>query len=143
MQQPLLRRFWYLSTQPGESPTKPRKVRRVNNAAWKFEGVSLNGALLTGPDVIANLLEIILCFRKHPVDVLADIEGMYMQVAIREADHSALRFLWLDDGLNHQSNIETFAESLAPSARPAAAFSLSTVALPTYSTAFPTFMWQF
>ena len=93
MQHPLLRRFWYLSTQPGESPTKPRKVRRVNNAAWKFEGVSLNGALLTGPDVISNLLEIILRFRKHPVDVLADIEGMYMQVAIREADHSALRFL--------------------------------------------------
>ena len=48
------------------------------------------------------MLEIILRFRKHPVGVLADIEGMFMQVAIREDDQSALRFLWLEDGIIRQ-----------------------------------------
>ena len=94
-------RIWYLSTHPVENPNKPGKARRVANTASKFKGVSLNNALLTGPDLLANLLEIILRFRKHPVGVLADIEGMFMQVAIRE-DQSALRFLWLEDGIVRQ-----------------------------------------
>ena len=34
-------------------------------------------------------------FREHPVAVLADIEGMFMQIAIHQIDQSALRFLWL------------------------------------------------
>ena len=102
MQHPPPPRIWYLPTHPIENPNKPGKVRRVANAASKFKGVSLNNALLTGPDLLANLLEIILRFRKHSVGVLADIEGMFMQVAIREEDQSALRFLWLKDGIVRQ-----------------------------------------
>ena len=102
MQHPTPQRIWYLPTHPVENPNKPGKVRRVANAASKFKGVSLNNALVTGPDLLANLLEIILRFRKHPVGVLADIEGMFMQVAIREEDQSALRFLWLEDGIIRQ-----------------------------------------
>ena len=102
MQHPPPPRIWYLPTHPVENPNKPGKVRRIANAASKFKGVSLNNALLTGPDLLANLLEIILRFRKHPVGVLADIEGMFMQVAIREEDQSALRFLWLKDGIVRQ-----------------------------------------
>ena len=102
MQHPPPPRIWYLPTHPVENPNKPGKVRRVANTASKFEGVSLNNALLTGPDLLANLLEIILRFRKHPVGVLADIEGIFMQVAIREEDQSALRFLWLEDGIVRQ-----------------------------------------
>ena len=86
-------RIWYIPTHPVENPNKPGKVRRVAKAASKFKGVSLNTALLTGPDLLANLLEIILRFRKQPVGVLADIEGIFMQVAIREEDESSLRFL--------------------------------------------------
>ena len=48
------------------------------------------------------MLEIILRFRKRPVAVLADIEGMFMQVAISDEDQSALRFLWLEDGIVRQ-----------------------------------------
>ena len=36
-------------------------------------------------------------FREHPVAVLADIEGMFMQIGIHQVDQSALRFLWLAD----------------------------------------------
>ena len=53
----------------------------------------MNFDLLTGPDIIANLLELILRFRENAVGVLADIEGMFMQ--IRPEDQSALSFLWM------------------------------------------------
>ena len=36
-------------------------------------------------------------FREHPVAVLSDIEGMFMQIAVRQEDQSALRFLWMID----------------------------------------------
>ena len=102
MQHPLPPRIWYLPTHRVENPNKPGNVRGVANAASMFKGVSLNNALLTGPDLLANLLGIILRFRKDPVGALADIEGMFMQIAIREEDQSALRFLWLEDGIVRQ-----------------------------------------
>ena len=52
--------------------------------------------------MLANFLEIILRFRKHPVGILADIEGMFMQVCSREEDQDALRFLCLEDGIVRQ-----------------------------------------
>ena len=91
-------RIWCVKTHPVGNPNKPGKIRRVANAASKFQGISLNNDFLTGPDLLANLLEIILRFRKHPVGVLVDIEGMVTQVAIRVEDQSALHFLRLEDG---------------------------------------------
>ena len=51
--------------------------------------------LLTGPDLLNNLLGVLMRFREQPVAVLADIKGMSMQIAIHEIDQSALRFLRL------------------------------------------------
>ena len=92
-------KIWYLPTHPVENPNKPGKIRRVANAASKFKGCSLNTCLLTGPDLLADLLELILRFREHAIGVLADIESMFMQIAIRKEDQSALRFVWLEDNL--------------------------------------------
>ena len=44
-------REWYLPHHPVVHPHKPGKVRRVLNGAAKFQGQSLNNALLTGPDL--------------------------------------------------------------------------------------------
>ena len=95
-------KIWYLPTHPVENPNKPGKIRRVANAASKFKGCSLNTCLLTGPDLSADLLELILRFREHAIGVLADIESMFMQIAIRKEDQSALRFVWLEDNLIRQ-----------------------------------------
>ena len=57
----------------------------------------MNSNLLAGPDLLANLLELILRFREYAVGVLADIEGMFMQIAIHPEDQSVLRFLWMSD----------------------------------------------
>ena len=41
------------------------KLRRVSDAAAKFKGTCLNDMLLTGPDLLANLVGVILRFRQE------------------------------------------------------------------------------
>ena len=48
----------------------------------------------TGPDLLQNLLYIILKFRQHQYAVSADIEGMFLQVGVPDKDQTSLRFLW-------------------------------------------------
>ena len=97
MQNPPPEKIRYLPTHPVENPNIPGKVRCVANAASKYKNESLNSNLLAGRDLLANLLELILRFREHAVGVLADIEGMFMQIAIRPEDQSAFRFLRMSD----------------------------------------------
>ena len=85
---------WYLPHHPVVNPKKPGKVRRVCDAAAKFQGSSLNSHLLSGPDLLNNLVGIFMRFREEKVALSGDIEAMFNQVAVVEADQSALRFLW-------------------------------------------------
>ena len=75
-------REWYLPHHPFVNPNKPGKVRRVRNGAAKFHGASLNKSLQTGPDLLQNLIYVLLRFRQHPFGVSADIEGMFLQVGV-------------------------------------------------------------
>ena len=88
---------WYLPHHPVLNPNKPCKVRRVLNGAAKFHGDSLNKSLLTGPDLLQNLIYVLLRFRQHPYAVSADIEGMFLQVGVLPSDQLSLRFLWRED----------------------------------------------
>ena len=53
---------WYLPHHPVKHPHKPGKVRRICNAASKLKGVSLNDKLLSGPDLLRNLVGIVFRF---------------------------------------------------------------------------------
>ena len=59
--------------------------------------VSLNDALLTGPDLLCNLNGLLLRFRQYEVAVTADIEALFMQVGIREEDQDAFLILCSDN----------------------------------------------
>ena len=87
---------WYLPHHPVKHPHKPGKVRRVCNAASKFKGVSLNDKLLSGPDLLRNLVGIIFRFREHEIAITADIESMFLQVAVPKEECKVFRFLWRD-----------------------------------------------
>ena len=93
MQQPETDKIWYLPHHPLVN-LKPGKVRRVASAAAKITGQSLNSNLVTRPNLPNVLVGILLRFRENLVSILADIEGMLMQIAIRHDDHTELRFLW-------------------------------------------------
>ena len=90
-------REWYLPHHPVLNPNKPGKVRRVLNGASKFHGTSLNRSLLVGPDLLQNLIFVLLRFRQHKYAVSADIEGMFIQVGVLARDQPSLRFLWRED----------------------------------------------
>ena len=85
-------REWYLPHHPVVNPNKPRKVRRVLNGASTFHGTSLNKSLLVGPDLLQNLIFVLLRFRQHKYAVSADIEGMFLQVGVLARDQISLRF---------------------------------------------------
>ena len=57
----------------------------------------MNKSLLVGPDLLQNLIFVLLRFRQHKHAVSADIEGMFLQVGVREEDQPSLRFLWRED----------------------------------------------
>ena len=77
------------------------KFRRVHDGAARpyKGGYSLNDCLETGPNLTANILHILLGFRKHENGAKADIEKAFPQVSIAPQDRDALRCLWIEDGL--------------------------------------------
>ena len=83
---------WYLPYHPVQ--TKHKKLRVVFNAASKFRGTSLNDILVTGPDLLNNLVGVLTHFRSEKIALLADVEPMFHQVRVKKEDKSSLRFLW-------------------------------------------------
>ena len=73
---------------------KPEQARQICS---KFHGKSLNNFFLVGPDLLPNLLFVLMRFREHKYAISADIEGMFMQVGLLESDQHSLRFLWRED----------------------------------------------
>ena len=69
----------------------------VFDSSAKFNDVSLNSVLMSGPDLTNSLLGILLRFRSHPVAVTADIEQMFYGFLVREDHRNFLRFLWYSD----------------------------------------------
>ena len=83
----------YLPHRPVINPNKPGKVRRVLNGAAKFHGASLNKWLLTGLDLLQNLIHVLRRFHQHQFAVSVDIEGMFLQMGVSDCDQPSLRFL--------------------------------------------------
>ena len=98
-------RVWFLPHHAVFHARKPDKFRVVFDCAAEFQGVSLNDGLLQGPDQTNTLLDVLLRFRMEPIAFMADIEGMFNQVTVPEADRDFIRFLWWKDG-NTANKIE-------------------------------------
>ena len=88
---------WYLPHHPVINPHKPEKIREVCIAAAKYQGVALNDNLLSGPDLPQSLIGIIFRFREHQIALSADIEAMFLQVAVPNDDSRCLQFFWRED----------------------------------------------
>ena len=69
----------------------------VYDAEAKYRNCSLNDHLLKGPDLLNNLVSIVIRFRLGQFAVTSDIEQMFHQVRVREEDRDALRFLWREN----------------------------------------------
>ena len=56
---------WTQPIHPLTTPNKPGKVRLCYDATAEFCGVSLNKALITGPDLLNSLAGVLMRFRFH------------------------------------------------------------------------------
>lgn len=79
---------------------KTTKVRPVFDASAKSYGnPSLNECLETGPNMIAELLPLLIRFRHDMVGVISDIKQAFLMVGLKsEDDQEMLKFLWQRDG---------------------------------------------
>jgi hypothetical protein len=84
---------YYIPIFPVRHP-KTQKLRLVFDSAAQFDGVSLNDALMSGPNLINSLVGVLLRFRKYAVALSADIASMFHVFHVAPAHRDYLRFLW-------------------------------------------------
>ena len=91
----------------------------VFNSSADFEGHCLNDYWMKGPDLLNNLLGVILRFRENAVAISGDISKMYHRILIPERDQHVHRFLWRNLETNRDPDVYvktvlTFGDKPAP-----------------------------
>ncbi|XP_065886645.1 uncharacterized protein [Dysidea avara] len=83
------------------------KLRIVYDGSAKSDAkdLSLNDFLDTGPNYIPKLFELLLRFRCHRIALVGDIEKAFLMIGIAEDDREKLRFLWLKNPFEVNSEI--------------------------------------
>ena len=88
---------YYLPHHAVINPKKPEKLRVVYNAASVYANSCLNDHLLTGPDLINNLIGVLMRFRCGSIAISADIMSMFHMVFVPKLfDADSLRFFWTE-----------------------------------------------
>lgn len=74
------------------------KVRPVFDASAKDKnGLSLNDCMNSGPNLIGNLLDILLRFRRWKYALSGDITKAFFQIQVNSVDQNVHRFLWKEN----------------------------------------------
>ena len=76
--------------------SKSTPVRIVFNSSANYMGHVLNEYWAKGPDLLNNLLGVLIRFRENRVAFIGDIKKMYHTVKTSELDQHTHRFLWRD-----------------------------------------------
>jgi hypothetical protein len=88
-----------------KATTTKLRVVYDGSAKTKTRNYSLNDCLLTGPNLIPQMFDLLVRFRQNPVGLVADIEKAFLMIGINEEDRNMLRFLWLKDAKDPHSEI--------------------------------------
>ncbi|XP_062603957.1 uncharacterized protein LOC134265758 [Saccostrea cucullata] len=111
---------WYLPIFSVYHPKKPAQIRVVFDSSAQCQGLSLNQALLTGPNLTNDLLGIFLRFRQGSVAVTVDIQQMFYGFYVRPDHRKYLHFFWykendMNKGLvEYQMKVHVFGNTTSP-----------------------------
>lgn len=94
------------------NPKKPEKPRWVVDTAAKTNGISLNSALLKGPDNLIPLTQALCHFRERTVAVCADVEKQFHQIKIAKEDQYSQLYYWRDCDTSKDPKIYIFTSML-------------------------------
>ncbi|XP_070546110.1 uncharacterized protein [Ptychodera flava] len=110
---------WYLP-HFGVYHPKKQQIRVVFDSSAKYNGVSLNDALLQGPDQMNSLLGILLRFRREQTAVMGDVEQMFHSFHVNKEHRDYLRFFWFKDNdptkpvIQYRMNVHLFGNVSSP-----------------------------
>lgn len=95
------------------------KLRVVFNGSSKVpSGDTLNNHLMTGPNLLPALVDILLRWRRHRYVLAADIEKMYRQIEVHPEDRTLQRILWREhpgeEVSEYELNTITYGLACAP-----------------------------
>ena len=79
--------------------------RIVFNSSARFHGHAINEYWAKGPDLMNNMLGVLLRFRENAVAVTGDIKKMYHSVKISDIDQHTHRFLWRDFDVSRDPDV--------------------------------------
>jgi hypothetical protein len=86
---------WYLPTTLVINDNKdPPKFRNVYDASCVYQGQSLNGNLLKGPDYLVDILQPLFKMRMNSIAFTADVKSMFNMIKICARDQQCQRILW-------------------------------------------------
>jgi hypothetical protein len=101
-------------------PRKPDKIHGIFDSSVKYKDKSLNGVLLSGPNLTNELLGVLMRFRKNRVAFIADIEQMFYSFLVREDHRDFLRFFWHrnnnlnEDLIEYRMRVHVFGNTPSP-----------------------------
>ena len=72
------------------------KFRLIVNGKFEFKQKSINHFLLSGPNVMNRLQDVLIRFRYHKYVVTCDVANMFLRVKVPEKDQKYLRFFFRD-----------------------------------------------
>lgn len=84
-------------------PHQAVKKEKLGKTKWRIvfdasshepNAPSLNEALEMGPNLLPEILAILLRFRLHPIAIVSDIREAFLQLVLDEKDRDLTRFLW-------------------------------------------------
>ena len=85
---------WYLPHHPVFKRSDPSKCRVVFDCASKHQGISLNDAIMQGPNFMNSLAGVLIRFRKEQIALVGYIKAMFHQCKVTPRDQKLFRLLW-------------------------------------------------
>ena len=79
--------------------------RSVFNSSAKFQGYTLNEYWAKGPDLLNNLLAVLVRFRENRIAISGNIRKMYYAVKIDSIDQHTHRFLWRNMEIEREPDV--------------------------------------